>query len=66
LPWCGRKTYAERNTDRDRAMLAKAKELSEQRTRLSLRQISAELQAAGFTTPKGKPYSASAVQAMLG
>jgi DNA invertase Pin-like site-specific DNA recombinase len=61
----GRKTYAERDSDRDRAMLAKAKELHEQRPRLSLRQISAELQAAGYVSPKGNPYAASAVASML-
>ncbi|WP_426442046.1 recombinase family protein [Bradyrhizobium genosp. P] len=61
----GRKTYAERDSDRDRAMLAKARELSEQRPRLSLRQISAALQEAGYITPKGNPYAASAVASMV-
>lgn len=61
----GRKTYAERGTERDRAMLAKAKELSEQRPRLSLRQISAALKEAGYITPKGNPYAPSAVASML-
>lgn len=61
----GRLSYAERNTDRDRAMLAKTKELSERRPRLSLRQISAELQAAGYTTPKGNTYAPSAIASML-
>jgi DNA invertase Pin-like site-specific DNA recombinase len=61
----GRKSYAERDSERDRTMLAKARELSEQRPRLSLRQISAELQAAGYVTPKGNPYAASAVASML-
>ena len=46
-------------------MLAKTKELSEQRPRLSLREISAALQAAGYVTPKGNPYAASAVASML-
>jgi hypothetical protein len=46
-------------------MLAKAKELSEQRPRLSLRQISAALQAAGYVTPKGNPYAPSAVSRMV-
>jgi hypothetical protein len=40
--------------------------LSEQRPRLSLREISAALAAEGFTTPRGLPYSASAVASMLG
>ena len=61
----GRKSYAERDSARDRAMLARAKELREQRPRLSLRQISAALQAAGYVTPKGNPYAASAVASML-
>jgi hypothetical protein len=39
--------------------------LSEQRPRLSLREISAALAQAGKTTPKGLPYSASAVQSMV-
>jgi hypothetical protein len=34
--------------------------------RPSLRDISAALAAEGFTTPKGKPYSASAVASMIG
>lgn len=61
----GRKTYAERDSERDRTMLAKARELSEQRPRLSLRQISASLQEAGYITPKGNPYAPSAVASML-
>jgi hypothetical protein len=32
----------------------------------SLREVSTELAARGYTTPSGKPYSASAVQSMLG
>jgi DNA invertase Pin-like site-specific DNA recombinase len=32
----------------------------------SLRAVAAELAAYGYTTPAGKPYSASAVQSMLG
>ena len=43
-----------------------ARELSEQRPRLSLREISAALASEGFTTPRGLPYSASAVASMLG
>jgi hypothetical protein len=45
--------------------VARARELSEPRPRLSLRQISASLAEAGYTTPKGLPYSASAVSSML-
>jgi DNA invertase Pin-like site-specific DNA recombinase len=58
----GRKSYAEANP----ALVDKAKALGEQRPRLSLRQIAAELAAAGLTTPRGLPYSASAVASMLG
>jgi DNA invertase Pin-like site-specific DNA recombinase len=55
----GRKTYAEVNA----ALVAKARELRNECE--SLREISAALAAAGFTTSTGKPYSASAVQSML-
>jgi DNA invertase Pin-like site-specific DNA recombinase len=61
----GRKSYAERDSERDRAMLVRAKELSAQRPRLSLRQISAALQAAGYVTPKANPYAPSAVASMI-
>ena len=57
----GRKSYAEVNPE----LVGKARELSAQRPRLSLRQISAELFTADFKTPNGKPYSASAVASML-
>jgi hypothetical protein len=57
----GRKSYAEVNPE----MVVLARKLSEQRPKLSLRQISAQLSAAGYRTPKGNPYSASAVQSML-
>jgi len=57
----GRKTYAERDPE----LVAKAKELSEQRPRLSLREIAADLCRLGKTTPRGLPYSASAVASML-
>jgi DNA invertase Pin-like site-specific DNA recombinase len=55
----GRKTYADIRPE----VVALAKELHGQR--LSLRKISAELAARGFVTAGGKPYVASAVQAML-
>ena len=58
----GRKSYAESNP----ALVEKAKALSEQCPRLSLREISAQLAAGGFTTPSGNHYSASAVSSMLG
>jgi DNA invertase Pin-like site-specific DNA recombinase len=58
----GRKSYAESNPD----MVKLACELSEQRPRLSLRKIAAALQSKGFATPRGLPYSASAVASMLG
>jgi hypothetical protein len=54
-------TYAERDPE----LVAKAKQLSEQRPRLSLREIAAELSRLGKTTPRGVPYSASAVASML-
>ena len=58
----GRKSYAETNPQ----LVELAHQLSEQRPRLSLREISAALAAEGFTTPRGLPYSASAVASMLG
>jgi DNA invertase Pin-like site-specific DNA recombinase len=58
----GRKSYAERDVD----LVAKAKELSERRPRMSLREISAALAQLGKTTPRGKLYSASAIASMLG
>ncbi|WP_256809428.1 recombinase family protein [Bradyrhizobium sp. Bra64] len=57
----GRKSYAETNPE----LVGLARSLRDQRPRLSLRQISAELFSAGFQTPKSKPYSASAVASML-
>jgi DNA invertase Pin-like site-specific DNA recombinase len=57
----GRKSYGETNP----ALVKLARELYEQRPRLSLRKISAELAASGYTTPRGLPYSASAVASML-
>lgn len=55
----GRKSYAEAKPE----LVAKARELKE--TEPSLRAISAALAAAGFTTPRGLPYSASSVAAMI-
>lgn len=57
----GRKSLSEIRPD----AVALARRLSEQRPRLSLREISAELATHGFTTPRGLPYSASAVTSML-
>src|SRR5262249_26853535 len=57
----GRKSYAEANP----ALVKAANELSGQRPRLSLREIAAELARAGHMTPRGLPYSASAVSSML-
>jgi DNA invertase Pin-like site-specific DNA recombinase len=54
----GRKSYAERNPQ----LVAKARELKEGR---SLRKIAAELAAAGYVTPSGRPYAAMAVRSML-
>ena len=56
----GRKSYAEIRPE----MVALAKQL--QASGLSLRKISAELAAQGHLTAKGRPYVASAVQAMIG
>jgi DNA invertase Pin-like site-specific DNA recombinase len=58
----GRKSLAESRPE----AVALARGLSDRRPRLSLRQISAELASQGFVTPRGKPYSASAVASMLG
>lgn len=55
----GRKTYAEARPE----VVALAKELSGRR--MSYRKISAELASRGHTTATGRPYVASAVQAML-
>jgi hypothetical protein len=57
----GRKSYAEANPE----LVELARELSEQRSRLSLREISTALASKGSTTPRGLPYSASAVASML-
>jgi DNA invertase Pin-like site-specific DNA recombinase len=56
----GRKSYAEAHPE----VVALAKELHSRR--MSLRKISAELAVRGHFTSGGKPYVASAVQAMLG
>ena len=55
----GRKTYAEKNP----LLVARAKELAGEE--LSLRKISDALADAGFTTPSGEKYAASAVASML-
>ena len=57
----GRKSYAEANPQ----LVDLAQQLSQQRPRPSLRQISAELAARGFKTSRGLSYSASAVSSML-
>jgi DNA invertase Pin-like site-specific DNA recombinase len=56
----GRKSYAEARPE----VVALAKQLRSQS--LSLRKISAALALQGYLTASGKPYVASAVQAMLG
>jgi len=58
----GRKSYAEANPQ----LVDLAKQLSKRRPRLSLLQISAELESSGYLTPRGLPFSASAVSSMLG
>jgi DNA invertase Pin-like site-specific DNA recombinase len=60
----GRKSYAERDPE----LVRMARELYRPDPNLrpaSLRQVSAELAAAGKLTPNGRPYSASAVASML-
>jgi DNA invertase Pin-like site-specific DNA recombinase len=60
----GRKSYAER----DPKMIELAKQLRQpdpERRPTSLRKIAAGLAAAGYVTPGGKPYSASAIASML-
>jgi hypothetical protein len=54
-----------READRHCPDLTSSSSASKQRPRLSLRQISAALAWKGFTTPRGKIYSASAVSSML-
>lgn len=54
----GRKSYAELRPE----VVTKARELRPGR---SLRVVAAELAAAGFTTPSGRPYAAMAVRSML-
>lgn len=58
----GRKSYAEAKPE----LVALAKRLKRELPRPSLRDISDALYARGYVTPLGKPYSASAVQSMLG
>jgi DNA invertase Pin-like site-specific DNA recombinase len=57
----GRKSYTERAPE----MVILARAIKSRGGRVSLRKVSAELAAQGYTTPTGKPYSASAVQSML-
>jgi DNA invertase Pin-like site-specific DNA recombinase len=58
----GRQSYAEAKPE----LVALAKQLRRELPRPSLRDISDALFARGHATPLGKPYSASAVQSMLG
>ena len=51
--------------ERDPTLVQAAKELSAQRPRLSLRQISAALAERGFVMASGKPYPAMSVSNML-
>lgn len=68
----GRKSIAEQTLDRDgrdgRATVRLARSLARARPKggkRSLREISMELAAAGYTTKSGKPYAATAVKLML-
>ena len=58
----GRRSYAESKPE----LVALAKQLRRELPRPSLRDVSDALFARGYATPLGKPYSASAVQSMLG
>jgi DNA invertase Pin-like site-specific DNA recombinase len=58
----GRKSYAERSPE----LVAAAKEIKNSGNRVSLREVSAELERRGYTTPSGERYSASAVATMIG
>jgi DNA invertase Pin-like site-specific DNA recombinase len=60
----GRKSYAEQEGGADMVALAKA--IRNRGSRVSLREVAAELAAKGYRTPKGLSYSASAVASMLG
>ncbi len=66
----GRKSYAEIDArDHDGRMIELARRLrrkSPKGRRRSLRAIAVELQSAGFTNGRGKPYAATAVARMLG
>lgn len=57
----GRKSDAEANPE----MVGTAQQLSHQRPRMSLRQIFARFAEAGYRTPRGLSFSASAVASML-
>ena len=59
----GRKAYIER--EGGLSLIARVKALRDQRPRLSLREIAAELERDGHVTAKGNRYSASAIQSML-
>jgi hypothetical protein len=61
----GRKSYAE-SGDRGKEMVALAKAIKSRGGRVSLREVAAELEAQGYTTPSGERYSASAVATMVG
>lgn len=58
----GRKSYAEAKPE----LVELARELKNQRPRLSLRKISAALAARGFVTKNGATFSASSVKSMIG
>jgi DNA invertase Pin-like site-specific DNA recombinase len=57
----GRKSLAQKRPE----AVDLARKLSDQRPRLSLREIAAGLASEGFSTPRGLPYSASAVSRMI-
>ena len=61
---CGRKSYAEREGGKELVELVR--QLKRELPRPSLRDISGALFDRGYATPLGKPYSASAVQSLLG
>jgi DNA invertase Pin-like site-specific DNA recombinase len=61
----GRKSYAERKDGRELIDMARWLRNNADRRPYSLREVATELASYGYTTPSGKPYSASAVNSML-
>jgi len=60
----GRKSYAERG-EAGKKMVELAKAIRARGGRVSLREVAKVLADAGYVTPSGKHYSASAIASML-